>query len=46
MHTSLLATKFHIPHQRVDLVARPRLLEQRFGGTQTLLDNHRPVRHM
>lgn len=31
------------PH---DFLARPRLLEQRFGGTQTLLDNHRPVRHM
>ncbi|MCB0201332.1 MAG: hypothetical protein KDI03_14795, partial [Anaerolineae bacterium] len=38
MHTSLLATKFHIPHQRVDLVARPRLLEQLDSG---LRDGHK-----
>ncbi|MFO1352806.1 MAG: aldo/keto reductase [Gammaproteobacteria bacterium] len=31
------------PH---DFLARPRLIEQRFGGTQSLLDNHRPLRHM
>jgi aryl-alcohol dehydrogenase-like predicted oxidoreductase len=31
------------PHE---FLARPRLIEQRFGGIQTLLDNHRPIRHM
>jgi aryl-alcohol dehydrogenase-like predicted oxidoreductase len=31
------------PHE---FLARPRLIEQRFGGIQTLLDNHRPLRHM
>lgn len=31
------------PHE---FLARPRIIEQRFGGTQTLLDNHRPLRHM
>ncbi|MEZ4769673.1 MAG: hypothetical protein R2844_14735 [Caldilineales bacterium] len=38
MHTSLLATKFHVPHQRVELVARPRLLGQLDSG---LRDGHR-----
>ena len=31
------------PHE---FLARPRILEQRFGGTQELLDNHRALRHL